>query len=272
MKKTKKVLGLSVLFTAMTSLNVMAQANLSEGFDHSHRSEKNVVRDEYRKPFETLSFFGVKENNKVVEILPGGGWYTEILAPMLKDKGELVAVHYPHSTPSKYRKRSRENFDKKLADNKGVYGNVVVADFMANGDVDKKAKNADFVLTFRGLHGLQNGNGLASAFVQFNEMLKEGGKLGVVQHQAPDDFNVNAASGKGYLPKPYIVAVANAAGFDLVAESHMHHNAKDRILIDGAEAGVWSLPPSLNVKTEEEKTKYKKVGESNRMTLLFKKR
>lgn len=262
------LLPLSLIAAAVFSFSTVASA--PAGIDNSHRSETNQARDTFRKPYQTLEFFGVKANSKVVEIMPGGGWYTEVLAPMLAAEGQFVAAHYPITTSSKYRKRSRENFEKKLSDNKKVYGNVVIADFDPNASIDEKTKNADVVLTFRGLHGLQNGNQLAAAFSQFNQMLKQGGKLGVVQHQAPEGFDPVATAKKGYLPKSHVIAVAKAAGFDLEAEAYFHNNAKDRIIIDNVEAGVWALPPSLNAK--ENKDQYQSVGESNRMTLLFKKR
>lgn len=272
MKNGNKLLSLSLALGLAMPMAATADDHGKKAFDNSHRSEANQKRDEFRKPHQTLAFFGIKGHHKVVEIMPGGGWYTEILAPMLKDNGQLVAAHYPLTTKSKYRKRSRENFDKKLADNKGVYGSVVVADYDPKAAVDSKTMEADYVLTFRGLHGLQNGNNLATAFGQFNQMLKKGGKLGVVQHQAPEGYDAVETSKKGYLPKSHVVAVAKAAGFDLIAEGYFHNNPMDRIIADGVAGGVWTLPPMLRAKTDEEKEKYKKVGESNRMTLLFQKR
>lgn len=271
MKHRVKLLTLSLAFTTALSATAMADDHgLKAGADNSHRSEKNQARDEFRQPYRTLEFFGVTPESKVVEIMPGGGWYTEILAPLLKDNGQLVAAHYPADTKSDYRKRSRANFEKKMGDNKGVYGKVVIADFDPRAGVDAATTDADVVVTFRGLHGLQNGGDLAAAFSQFKQMLKKGGKLGVVQHQAPEGYNPIQTGRMGYLPKSHVIAVAQAAGFELVQEAYFHNNAKDRIVQDGVEGGVWTLPPSL--RTETEKEKYAKVGESNRMTLLFQKR
>ncbi|MBE0362759.1 hypothetical protein PULV_a0317 [Pseudoalteromonas ulvae UL12] len=272
MNNSKRFLPAALLLCAAVPFASLADGHGHHSVDNSHRSDKNQQRDEFRKPYQTLDFFGVKPNSKVVEIMPGGGWYTEILAPMLKEQGTLVAAHYPTNVASEYRKRSRTNFEQKLAGNKGVYGKVIVADFDPKAGVDKATTDADVVLTFRGLHGLQNSNDLAAAFGQFNQMLKKGGKLGVVQHQAPEGYDAVATAKKGYLPKSYVVAVAKAAGFDLHAEAYFHNNHQDRIIVDGVEGGVWSLPPSLNVKEEADKEKFKKVGESNRMTLLFSKR
>ncbi len=239
-------------------------------FDHSHRSDRNKARDEARKPFQTLEFFGIKRHHKVVEIMPGGGWYTEILAPMLNEHGEFVAAHFPADSQSNYRANSRKNYDEKLASNKKVYGNVSVVDFDLEQPVPVGAKNADAVLTFRGLHGLQNRGHLGKAFAYYSDMLKQGGKLGIVQHQAPEGYDPVATARKGYLPKSYVIDVAKAHGFKLVAEAYFHNNPMDNIIRDNVEQGVWALPPSL--RAEEHKEKYEKVGESNRMTLLFEKR
>lgn len=247
----------------------MMSAPLSYAQDNAHRSTENVARDAARKPYKTLDFFGVKPSDKVVEILPGGGWYTEILAPMLKEQGELVAAHYAADTQSDYRKRSRSNYEKKLQDYAQVYGKVVLSEFKPGGQVSDKNKDADAVLVIRGLHGLQNSGDLAGAFVQFKQMLKSGGVLGVVQHQAPEGYDPVATARQGYLPKSHVIAVAKAAGFELESEAYFHNNLKDTIVQDGTERGVWALSPNLSNETE--KARLMKVGESNRMTLLFRK-
>lgn len=271
MQTLKKLFPTTALVAALFSPLAMADDHSTHGaVDHSHRSEANQQRDEFRQPYRTLAFFGVEPGHKVIEILPGGGWYTEILAPMLKDNGELVAAHYPADAASDYRKRSRKNFEEKMAGNEAVYGQVIVSDFNLNAELDAASENADMVLTFRGLHGLQNAGDLAAAFDRFNAMLKAGGKLGVVQHEAPEGYNPIHTAQKGYLPKSHVIAVARAAGFELVAEGYFHNNPKDTIIQDNVEGGVWTLPPNLNTDTDKEK--YAAVGESNRMTLLFEKR
>lgn len=259
----KKVLSITLL----TAATLITTPSIAQEFDHSHRSESNIARDEFRKPFETLKFFGIEPHHTVVEVLPGGGWYTEILSPYLKD-GKLIAAHYPVDAQSDYQKRSRLNYDEKLKTS-DHYNNVTVTDFVFGEPVSDDAKNADAVLVFRALHGIQNNGNLAEAFVKFNHMLKQGGTLGIVQHEAPEHFSVIESAPKGYLPKSHVIAVAQAAGFTLVAESYMHNNPKDKIMQENIERGVWALPPSLAV--DELKEKLKDVGESNRMTLMFKK-
>ena len=236
--------------------------------DYSHRGDANIARDEYRHPFETLSFFGVKSSHKVVEILPGSGWYTEILAPKLKVDGQLVAAHYPKlEGDDSYRTKARFDFEDKLKLDLDVYGEVSITDFNPMGKVAEVTKDSDYVLTFRSLHGFQNKGQLSNAFKQFNSMLKEGGKLGVVQHEAPEGSDVAKVSKLGYLPKSFVIAEAEKAGFKLVASSSINSNPKDIIVQEGIETGVWTLPPSL--RGEGDVSRFKEIGESNRMTLLF---
>lgn len=270
--KTKKLLsGICLGVTLALSGSAIADGHKNHTQHmHEHRSEANQKRDESRQPYRTLEFFGIKPNHKVIEIMPGGGWYSEILAPMLRENGQFVAAHHPADSTSSYRQRSRANYEAKLKENSDVYGKVVLAEFNPRAGVDEATKDADLVLTFRGLHGLQNGGDLAAAFSQFNHMLKKGGSLGVVQHQAPEGYDPVQTAQKGYLPKSHVIAVAKASGFELVAEAYFHNNPKDTIIADGVEGGVWTLPPSL--RTEVDKEKYAAVGESNRMTLLFRKR
>mgnify|MGYP005698091575 FL=1 len=123
----RKLLATIVGALALSSISVANAVEVKETHDYSHRSEANQLRDEYRKPLETLDFFGIETDDKVVEILPGGGWYTEVLAPYLS-QGELVAAHYPADNPVEYRARSRANFEEKVS-NSDVYKNVVVTDF-----------------------------------------------------------------------------------------------------------------------------------------------
>tara|TARA_B100002019_G_scaffold290354_1_gene307846 strand:+ start:2170 stop:2961 length:792 start_codon:yes stop_codon:yes gene_type:complete len=262
------MLSKKIITSLLSSVMFLSLSVSAQDLDNSHRSKENIERDQFRKPIETLSFFGVQPDDKVIEILPGGGWYTEILSPYLSS-GQLVAVHYPVDSDVEYRKRSRMNYEKKLMENSDLYNNVMIEDFNLSTSTPEGAKNADSVLVFRALHGLQTQGKLASAFVQFNEMLKEGGKLGIVQHEAPEGYDVNFVASRGYLPKSHVISVAEAAGFRLLAESYMHNNPNDKIIQDNIKRGVWALPPSLAVDSLKEELS--KVGESNRMTLIFEK-
>lgn len=232
----------------------------------NHRSEKNTVRDQYRKPAETLEFFGIKATDTVVEILPGSGYYTEILAPYLKDSGQFIGAHYAITDGDEtYKSKSRISYNKMLVDGKAVYGDAYrVVDFDLDTSPSQPAI-ADMVLTFRSLHGIQQKEQMGEAFKNFNEMLKTGGKLGVVQHRAIEGSDSVKMAKNGYVSESLVIATAEENGFMLEKSSIMHHNAKDtRDYVEG----VWVLPPSLALG-DVDKEKYLAIGESDRMTLLF---
>jgi predicted methyltransferase len=234
----------------------------------SHRSAQNSARDVYRHPTQTLAFFDIQATDTVIEILPGSGWYTEILAPKLKDKGTLITAHYPvFEGDTSYRSNSRLKFEEKLANNPAIYGNVKVVDFdVTSKSPDPLATQADAVLTFRSLHGFEDAGQLYNAFKQFSAMLKDGGTLGIVQHQAPEGSDPKAVAELGYLPPAHVVAVAASAGFSFKKASLINENDQDTIVQDNIAGGVWTLPPSSRGEHAEQ---YKDVGESNRMTIKF---
>jgi predicted methyltransferase len=233
-----------------------------------HRDNKNVDRDIYRKPVKILNFFGIKNTDTVVEILPGAGYYAEILAPFLKDKGQYIATHYPtkENNPT-HRTKYRNAFNEKLASNPDTYGtSYQIVDF----NIDTKKTNiadntADFILTFRNLHHFEQSNKLSASFGYFNKILKTGGKLGVVQHRALDKAQPEESAQKGYLSSAYVIAIATLNGFELEKESELLANPKDT---KDYEKGVWALPPTLK-EGDKNKSKYINIGESDRMTLLF---
>jgi predicted methyltransferase len=238
-----------------------------------HRTEAWVARDAYRHPFQTLQLFDVQPSHTVVEIWPGGGWYTEILAPYLRDNGLLIAAHYDASdTQASYRPRSRARFEEKMAANKAVYGKVRVASLMfdeSKGTVTIGAaapNSVDRVLTFRNAHGWRASGTTSAAFAHFFEILKPGGKLGIVQHMADPEQDWLSRN-IGYVGRDYIVSEAAGAGFVLEAEGFFNRNPLDSKRHEG---GVWQLPPSLDgAETEVEKALFRAIGESNRMTLVF---
>ncbi|MEJ2514621.1 MAG: methyltransferase [Gammaproteobacteria bacterium] len=229
-----------------------------------HRSEANRARDQWRHPEQTLAFFGFRPDFTVIEIFPGGGWYTEILAPALRDSGRLVAAHYGENTSSDYRNQSHRDYVAKLAAEPKVYDQVnVIAYDPATSSLGEPGR-ADMVLTFRGLHGMQRDGTLDSFLADAYEALKPGGVLGVVQHRAPEGVALADASA-GYLPQPFVIERARAAGFELAGTSEINANPKDTA--DYAK-GVWTLPPVLRLG-EEDREKYLAIGESDRMTLKF---
>ena len=233
-----------------------------------HRSERNVVRDPYRHPVETLAFFGVREDSTVVEILPGsGGYYLEILAPYLKEKGRYIAANRDELAPPQY----LEDHQKLLARLKAepaLYGRVVVTKF--NGDRHEIASpgSADFVLTFRNLHNWIERGEAEAALRAVHKALKPGGVLGVVDHRGRKDQTQEGQMKSGYVREDYAIALIEKAGFRLAGASEVNANPKD--MKDHPE-GVWTLPPTLRLK-DKDRAKYQAIGESDRFTLKFVKR
>lgn len=248
------------------SLDQASDAALKAAIAGNQRSEENKARDQFRHPYETLSFFGVTKDLTVVEISPGGGWYTEILAPYLKESGKYYAAGFDPAS-SERRAAAVERFNQKLQGNESAYGKVVVTIFGEGHEV-APAGTADVVLTFRNIHNWMGGGTIESSFAAFNKALKPGGILGVVEHRANTDKDQDPKAENGYVRQDYVIALAQAAGFELVASSEVNANARDTK--DWAQ-GVWTLPPVLATK-DEDGGKHAEFGESDRMTLKFRKK
>ncbi len=232
-----------------------------------HRSEKNIARNQYRHPVETLRWFGLREDMTVVEVSPGGGgWYTEILAPCLRERGKLYAASYDSESEREYFRRNAKKYLDKLAAQPGVYDKVVVTEFAP----PKKTKlepqgQADMVLTFRNTHNWIAAGMAETTFQAMYEVLKPGGILGLVQHRGSPEMRGKAWAEKGYVPEAEVVRLAEAAGFRLLERSEVNANPRDTK--DHPE-GVWTLPPGYRLK-DQDRDKYTAIGESDRMTLKF---
>lgn len=225
------------------------------------RSATNTPRDTYRHPAETLAFFGVKPGDTVVELWPGGGWYTEILAPLAKAGGGTLYAAAPWE-------RGLNRVKAKRAENADAYGAVKLAEFPNAGTNPKVPDgSADVVLTFRNVHNwrFDGTDNTANAFKQIYAMLKPGGTLGVVEHRLNENDDSAKEEKSGYMKKSSIVAFAEAAGFRLADESEINANPKDT---KDYPKGVWTLPPNLT-EGEKDRDKYLAIGESDRMTLKF---
>ena len=265
----------SLLITATLSLSAIASVSSYAHVDHDHtskaleqavngdhRSIKNKARDQYRHPVETLKFFGFSPEMTIVEITPGGGWYTEILAPALKGKGKLYGAHYPDTGEDNYYSNSRKRLEKKLASNV-VFSEVVLTDFVPRKQSELAPQgSADLVLTFRNLHNWKDA-GVEQVFKGAFNALKPGGVLGVVEHRLP--AGVAPEKAKGYVSEANTIKQAKIAGFRFAASSEINANAKD---MAQHPKGVWTLPPVLRLG-ETDKAKYLAIGESDRMTLKF---
>jgi predicted methyltransferase len=228
------------------------------------RVPQNAARDQYRHPEQTLYFFGLRNDQTVIEITPGNGWYSELLAPLLKDNGHYVAALVDPSV-SDDAKQSADNLKLKYAADPAHYGKVDVVAYAPKAPVFGKPGSADTVLTFRNVHNWVDAGNEAATFKAFYDVLKPGGTLGVVDHRAKSGTTAQDNEKNGYLPTEYVVKLAQAAGFTLVGESEVNANPKDT---KDYPDGVWTLPPAL-VKGEQDKAKYLAIGESDRMTLRF---
>ncbi|MFD1298407.1 class I SAM-dependent methyltransferase [Lysobacter gummosus] len=236
----------------------------------SWRDPKNVARDGYRHPLETLTFFGLRPDQTVVEITPGGGWYSEILAPYLADKGRYVAAVVDPDTQTqdgsrKYYAKAKTSLEQKFAASPAQYGKVAIAAYDAYKPAFGTADSADLVLTFRNVHNWRSAGQAEVMFKGFYEVLKPGGVLGVVEHRAKTD--VPADDKSGYVGTAQVIALAEAAGFRLDGKSEINANPRDT---KDYPNGVWTLPP-VNKHDAADDAKYQTIGESDRMTLRFRK-
>ena len=246
-----------------------AKAALDAAIAGEWRTPANVARDVFRRPQQTLTFFGVSPEMTVIEMTPGGGWYTEILAPYLREGGRYIgAVNDPATASSEratnYFTGQNKALRDKFAAQADIYGGASLVEINPAAPVFGEAGSADAVLTFRNVHNWMMGGQGAGMFKGFFDVLKPGGVLGVVEHRAKTD--VPDGDRSGYVSEAQVIAFATAAGFVLDARSDINANPKDDT---DHPNGVWTLPPSLNVPEGEDKAAYEAIGESDRMTLRF---
>ena len=233
------------------------------------------ARDQYRNPAETLEFFQVAPDMTVAEYGPGGGWYTRVLAPYLHSSGKYIAFDQD-SDGRTYNSRAQEarakgwteRFKADVAEMTGVEADSVTA-FEIDEMPEDLAGTVDRVLIFRSMHGLNMGNAADDVLKAARTMLKDDGMVGVVQHRAPEgaSYDDYGARQRGYMRKQDVVAIFAANGFELAGESEINANPNDPANWEG---GVWTLPPVLRYG-DQDRAKYEAIGESDRMTLLFRK-
>lgn len=239
-------------------------APLATFIDASSRDPANRARDVYRHPLQTLQFFGVQPNQTVIEITPGGGWYSEILAPYLNANGHYIGAVPAAAADSKGGLRNKAFLDKLSGNAASANAKVVELDAKAPA---LAAGAADVVLTFRNVHNWVAAGNADAYFRAFFVALKPGGVLGVVDHRARPGTDLETMKSSGYLTEALVTKSATDAGFVLEASSEINANAKD----DASHPnGVWTLPPS-NTHDVSDDAKYKAIGESDRMTLRFRK-
>ena len=230
----------------------------------SQRSAADRARDVYRHPKETLQFFGIRPDQTVMEITPGSGWYSEILAPLLHNNGRYIAAVV---APSGSGEASRDEsaLHKKFAADPSRYGNAQWSEFHAKAPVLGKPDSVDRVLTFRNVHNWVAADTAPAMFKAFFAVLRPGGVLGVVEHRAADHASLASIKQSGYVPTSYIVKLATEAGFVSDGSSEINANPKDT---KNYAKGVWTLPPTLTMGAQD-RDKYLAIGESDRMTLRF---
>lgn len=251
-----------------------AAPTLEEVLAGEHR-DGDRARDQYRHPVETLEFFGIEPTMTVAEFGPGGGWYTRVLAPWVMPQGKYIAFNVD-SDGVEYDSRAREarakgwveRFTNDLAEGSGVAASDLTV-FETDEMPEDIAGTVDRVVIFRSMHGLNISNRADEVLKAVRVMLADDGMVGVVQHRAPEgaSYDDYGARQRGYMRKSDVVAIFEANGFELAGESEINANPNDPADWEG---GVWTLPPVLRYG-DEDRERYLAIGESDRMTLLFRK-
>jgi predicted methyltransferase len=267
MMKKLIILCIASMLTSTVAVADMSSDKLMAAATGSHRSQANIDRNAFRHPVETLSWFGIKDDMTVVEISPGGsGWYTEVLAPYLRENGKFYAASFDKDSKIEYYRKNAQKFLDKLAANPEVYDKVVVTEFEIGSKPELQPQGqADMVVTFRNTHNWLNGDIAKPTYDAMYKVLKSGGILGVVQHRGLPHMIGKDWSKKGYVPESEVIRMAEEAGFKLAGKSEINANPKDTK--DYAD-GVWTLPPVYRLK-DQDRDKYTAIGESDRMTLKF---
>lgn len=254
-------------------------ARIERGMSGDHRSEENIDRNRYRHPVGTLTFLGLEDGMTVMEIWPGGGWYTEVLAPVMRHHGQFIVAAYDVDVPDQpqYRYGLQKTLLEKFSSRPDVYDQVALVPFSPPDSASLgEAGSIDLLLTFRNTHGWVGGGEARMIFTEFARVLKPGGILGVVQHRAEQGTDPAKTSEMGYLSEDAVIELARGAGLYLEARSEVNANPADTRDWEG---GVWTLPPGLSqcrdLESEDEITacreQYRAIGESDRMTLRFRK-
>lgn len=262
---------LSIAALLFLNLSACTQANsLETAVNGDWRTASFAARDQYRHPKATLEFFQVKPEHSVMEIWPSGGWYAEILAPYLRNSGEYIGAGFSLSakrTPQ-WRKNMQQKLNQRFAAQPDIYDQVIWTALAVPEDTSiAPAGSADRALTFRNVHNWMKGQYAPAVFTAMFKALKPGGLLGVVEHRAKPGTSWDEMITSGYVTEATVKKLAERAGFVFVASSEINANPKDS---KDHPKGVWTLPPSLRLK-DQDKAKYLAIGESDRMTLLFKK-
>lgn len=262
---------MSSLAASALAMDKTSRKAVEAALSGDHRSAEDKARDVYRKPMDVLDFLGFRSDMTVVEIWPGTGWYTKVLAPALRERGQLYAAQFSLNPPNGYQRRAMGSFLTTLGQNPDLYRDVIVTTMAAPYELAiAPAGSADLVLTFRNVHNWvmesQGGGKYAPLYFQaMFDALKPGGVLGVVDHRWPDPATEDPLSKNGYISIERTVAMAEAAGFRLAGQSPLLANPADD---HEHPRGVWTLPPSLALG-DQDRASYVAIGESDRFLLKF---
>jgi predicted methyltransferase len=269
-RRTALAAGAALAAAAGTARAETADEDLRAVLAAPHRSAANRGRDGARHPYETLRFFGLAPTMQVVELAPGGGWYTEILAPYLRRHGQLHVASEAADDASDYRRRGRRTLDEKLSRDPALYDRVQVG-LLPRGprfaDIAPPG-GADLVLTFRNVHNWLEAGHLDATLQAVHAVLKPGGVFGVEEHRAPPGMSLAWIVKNGYVTEDLLIERAGAAGLVLQERSEINANPRDT---KDHPHGVWSLPPTLR-GGDVDRAKYLAIGESDRTTHRYVKR
>jgi len=270
--RLNRLLPVSILATALlaascstTSTRETTAAALDNILAGSHRAAENSARDGYRHPKETLLFFGIRPEMRVLEIWPEPGWYTEVIAPLVHERGKYYAAVIAADPESKYVTQRLAQYQQKLASSPQMYGAVELVTFPKDGGDVVPPGSIDMVVTFRNIHNWMAGGYAEQAFATAYKALKPGGVLGVVEHRGNPAVPQDPRAKSGYVNEDYAIRLIEGQGFRLVGESQVNANPKDT---KDYEQGVWTLPPTYRLG-EKDREKYAEIGESDRFTLKF---
>lgn len=241
------------------SFNSLSDDSLKFAVNNKLRGSENISRDKYRNPYDTLSFFELSKNKKVLEVTPGTGWYTEILSKYMKGTSNFYVLMYDQPKRDIVKKIQKKFLEK--FNNNQSFGDVKKIYFSENFNIAYKNRYFDLIVTFRNTHNWLQMKKADKVYGSISKLLKKGGILGVVQHRAL--VNDKKDFSKGYVKEDFLIKLIENQGFKFVGKSEINSNLKD---LKNYKKGVWSLPPRFS---DGKKTQYLNIGESDRMTLKF---
>lgn len=251
----------------MTSTRQATAQALDNILSDPHRPQVDRARDRYRHPKDTLLFFGIRPEMSVLEVWPEPGWYTDIIAPLLRDRGKYYAAVIEADPGSRYIDARLDAYRNKLASDPTLYRSTTVVTFPTNGGDVVPPGTLDMVVTFRNIHNWMAQGSAPRVFATIFKALKPGGVLGVVEHRGNPAVPQDPRAKSGYVNQDYAIQLIEAQGFRLVGASEVNANPKDT---KDYEQGVWTLPPSYRLG-DKDRDKYADIGESDRFTLKFEK-